>query len=241
MSLPSVLPVHVVIPARKNSKRFPKKNKALLAGLPLITHSIQYALTEGIPSNQIWVNSDDPEILDIAREFGVQCYRRSDHLAEDTTSTAEVLSDQLEYFNQEGITCEAIVLLQVTNPFRPKGRLLNMVKQLLDSDRSSLFTISPLNKKFGKITDEIFEPVNYIPGQRMQDLEPLYYENGCIYVSRISLIEQAKVIGEDAIAVILDDLLFSVDIDEKHDLELAEALVRIKKEINEEKKTHMGN
>ena len=230
MTLSYKIPVQVIIPARKNSKRFPNKNKALLEGLPLISHSIKYALTEGIPVSQIWVNSDDLEILGIAEGFGVHQYRRPTDLAEDTTTTAAVLAEQLKYFMRENIPCEAIVLLQVTNPFRPKGMLLGWINQLLASRNSSLCSFSPLNKKFGMLQSGKFKPVNYQPGQRIQDLEPLYYENGCIYISRATLIEEGKVIGEDTIPVILKDLIYAVDIDEEHDLELAEALLRIKNE-----------
>lgn len=223
--------IQVVIPARKNSKRFPQKNKALLGGLPLISHSIKYAMNEGIPMSQIWVNSDDQDILGIAKEFGVQTYNRSEDLAEDTTSTAQVLLDQLDFYRKEEIPCVAIVLLQVTNPFRPKGILKKLIYQLIQSDKSSLCTFSPLNKKFGKIIGQEFVPENYIPGQRMQDLELLFYENGCIYISKSSLIEQSKVIGDDVIPIVLDNLLYTIDIDEKFDLELAEALLSIKDDV----------
>lgn len=230
MSASPHLPVQVIIPARKNSKRFPKKNKALLGGIPLVAHSIQYALDEGISKDQIWVNSDDPEILEIAKGYDVKLYPRVEGLAEDTTSTAAVLEDQLNFFKKNLIPCEAIVLLQVTNPFRPKGKLVQWITELLGSDRSSLCSFSPLNKKFGRIKKGQFQPVNYQPGQRMQDLEALYYENGCIYITKATLIADSKVIGKDAIPIVMEDILYTVDIDEKFDLELAEALLLLRKE-----------
>lgn len=220
----------VLIPARKNSKRFPKKNRAPLGGIPLIAHSIQYALDEGVPASQIWVNSDDEEILEIAKRFQIQTYQRRSDLAGDETSTASVLKDQLDFFNREGIPCETMILLQVTNPFRPKGKLMGLLEKLIHSDRSSLCTFSPLNKKFGKIASGIFEPENYRPGQRMQDLDPLYFENGCIYISKSSLIQSGMIIGEDVIPVVLEDLIYTIDIDEKGDLKLAEALLKIENE-----------
>lgn len=230
MSHPFDRTVQVLIPARKNSKRFPNKNKAILNGLPLIAHSIKYALQEGIPAAQIWVNSDDEDILLIANEYQVQTYQRKPYLAEDLTPTVDVLKDQLEFFEESKISCEVIILLQVTNPFRPKGKLISALNQFYASNRSSLCTFSPLNKKFGKITSLQFIPENYQPGQRMQDLEPLYYENGSIYISKSSLIHQGQIIGEDAFPVIVEDLLSTIDIDEYADLQLAEALSKIIRE-----------
>lgn len=216
---------HVVIPARKNSKRFPQKNKALLNGIPLIAHSVKYALSEGVPASQIWVNSDDQDILNIAKEYGVQGFQRKENLAGDLTPTVDVLKDQLDFFTENQISCDALILLQVTNPFRPQGELLSILKQFYNSECSSLCTFSPLNKKFGRIQHEKFIPVNYKPGQRMQDLEPLYYENGCIYISKSDLIRSGKIIGEDAYPLVLHDLHFTIDIDERSDLQLAEALL----------------
>ena len=62
-----------IIPARGGSKRFPRKNIALLNGKPLIYYTIEawrkskyYEFTSPI------VSSDDDEILITARAFGVR-------------------------------------------------------------------------------------------------------------------------------------------------------------------------
>jgi CMP-N-acetylneuraminic acid synthetase len=222
--------VQVLIPARKNSKRFPKKNKALLNGKPLIVYSIEYAIQEGISLSQIWVNSDDQEILEIARNYHVQVFNRNENLAQDLTPTVAVLQDHLDFFKRNKIICETVILLQVTNPFRPKGELARLIEEFYTSNRSSLCTFSPLNKKFGKITDKYFIPENYSPGQRMQDLAPLYYENGCIYIAKSSLVEQGKIIGEDVLPIVFFDVLSTIDIDEYSDLQFAEALLKITNE-----------
>ena len=52
----------VIIPARANSKRLPGKNMKVLGGKPLIQHSIDFA-KKGFLNKDIWVNSDDPEVL----------------------------------------------------------------------------------------------------------------------------------------------------------------------------------
>ena len=39
-------------------------------------------------------------------------------------------------------------------------------------------TITRNHQKFGKLIKVNFEPFNYKIGQRSQDLEPLYFENG---------------------------------------------------------------
>ena len=216
----------IIIPARKGSKRFPGKNKALLQGIPLIQHSVQFALDEGVLPEQIWVNSDDEEILLLAKNLGVNSYARLPHLADDYASTASVLEDQVVFFKENQLASDAIILLQVTNPLRPKGLIRNAVQLFEQSTRSSLCTFSALNKKFGAIQDQLFIPKNYSPGQRMQDLEPLYFENGLLYISTSSLIlDQKMIIGEDVYPMVIDHVYAQVDIDEPDDLLLAEFLI----------------
>lgn len=220
------LQFQIIIPARKGSKRFPGKNKAFLDGKPLIQHSIDFALCEGISPSQIWVNSDDEALLDLAEKSGVKSYARSARLADDYASTAAVLEDHVAFFQRNQIPCDAVILLQVTNPLRPKGLLKNAIESFKESKRSSLCTFSRLNKKFGAIDDHLFLPRNYFPGQRMQDLEPLYFENGLIYVSSAELIlDQKRIIGEDVFPLVMDHIFAQVDIDEPEDLLFAKFLL----------------
>ena len=216
----------IIIPARKGSKRFPGKNKTILEGKPLIQHSIDFAIREGVTPSQIWVNSDDEEILALADKSGVNSYIRSQHLADDFASTVAVLEDQIAFFRLNQIPCDAVILLQVTNPLRPSGLLKNSVKLFEESQRSSLCTFSRLNKKFGAINDNFFLPRNYLPGQRMQDLEPLYFENGLIYITLAELImNHQRIIGEDVYPLVMDHIFAQVDIDEPEDLLFAKFLL----------------
>jgi CMP-N-acetylneuraminic acid synthetase len=60
-----------IIPARGNSKRFPRKNIAILAGKPLIAYAIEAARDSEI-FDLVCVSSEDDEILEIAEEWGAQ-------------------------------------------------------------------------------------------------------------------------------------------------------------------------
>jgi hypothetical protein len=45
-----------------------------------------------------------------------------------------------------------------------------------------LFTVSRNYHKLGSIIQDCFIPTNYKLGQRSQDLAPLYFENGLLYI-----------------------------------------------------------
>ena len=162
----------IVIPARGGSKRFPGKNIALLNGIPLIAHSILYALKNKIGA-EVFVNTDNKLIADVAKEFGAKIVERPSQYATDFTPTVDVLKHQVEYFEENGILCDAIILLQATNPLLATSLLQNAANLFEKSGRNSLASYCVLNKKFGSISNKnFFSPKNYVPGQRMQDIEP---------------------------------------------------------------------
>lgn len=216
---------HVIIPARGKSKRFPKKNVIFLNGIPLIAHSIIYA-KKFFESNYIWVNTDDKEIAAVAENYGVNVTIRPDELGSDTTSTADVLFYQNQYFKINNIECKAMILLQATNPLRPQTLLPSAIQQYELNSRHSLASFTILNKKFGKINADFFEPRNYIPGQRMQDIEPDYFENGLIYITSTEAIERKEIITADVFPLVVDCAEAIVDIDEPRDILFAEFLIQ---------------
>lgn len=213
----------IIIPARGGSKRFPKKNIRPLNGIPLIAHSILFAL-KSFPATNIWVNTDDAEIAEIASGYGVNITIRPDYLSSDTSSTAEVLLYQQSVFGLNQITCDAMILLQATNPLRPEGLIGKAIAEFEKSERNSLASFSQLNRKYGKIKSDFYIPENYKLGQRMQDIELDYYENGLIYITNAKSIQNKEIITADVFPLILQELEATVDIDEPSDMLYAEFL-----------------
>jgi CMP-N-acetylneuraminic acid synthetase len=220
----------VIIPARANSKRLPKKNMKLLVNKPLIQYSIDYAL-DNFKANDIWVNSDDKEIIEFANKKGVNTLLRPEFLSLDLTPTVDVLKFQVNYFKEKNIPCNSIILLQPTNPFRHKDLLNNAINKFELSERNSLATFTIHEKKIGSIYKNYYQPINYKPGQRSQDLERLYFENGLLYITKCKSILSGEIITEDVFPFICKGLESKIDIDYLEDFLYAEFL--IKKKINE--------
>jgi len=216
----------VVIPARKNSKRIKGKNLRELNGRPLISHSIEYAI-KFFSRKNIWVNTDDNIIIDLAEEYNISTYIRPSNLAEDKTSTNDVILDFYEHLISENINFKNIIILQPTNPIRTKSLITEAIKSFEESNSNSLMSVSILHKKFGKIKNKKYHPINYKIGQRHQDLENLYYENGLIYISsKKSLLENKNYITNDTLPFITDEIGSIVDIDYEEDLKLAELIIK---------------
>src|ERR1043166_2166055 len=86
----------VVIPARGGSKGIPRKNVKLLAGKPLVAHSIlQAKQTPGI--TRVIVSTDDPEIAAVSREWGADVVKRPPEISGNTASSESALLHTLTW------------------------------------------------------------------------------------------------------------------------------------------------
>lgn len=209
-----------IIPARGGSKRLPGKNAKLLGDLPLIAHSIRYAQNQ--PEIQkVYVSTDDSQIAEIAVSYGAEVIWRPDYLSTDEQPTVTALQHVIESVKFEGW----VALFQATNPLRPVNLFSECYQTLQKTNADSLFTVSRNHHKLGKIANQKFIPFNYEPGQRSQDLEPLYFENGLLYLSRSKVIMDGKIITTDAFPFQMDHVFGQVDIDTADDFEYAEYLL----------------
>lgn len=206
-----------IIPARGGSKRLPGKNSMLLGGIPLVAHSILYAQADS-RIDAVYVSTDDTEIKKIAIAYGAQVIDRPQHLAGDLEPTVTALKHVLESLESKP---ETIVLLQPTNPLRPKNLLQNALEIYEKGRYESLFTVTQSHQKLGKIKEDKFIPFNYEPGQRSQDLEPLYFENGLLYICKSELILNDTIISGEAYPMLIDHAFGSVDIDTLEDFDYA--------------------
>lgn len=210
-----------IIPARGGSKRLPNKNILSLGGIPLLVHSILYAQQNNDIIDEVYVSTDDVAIKKIALEYGAKVIDRPDNLSGDFEPTVSVLKHVLEIIERD---VDHLILLQATNPLRPQELLKDAFEVYQKGDYDSLFTVSRNHQKLGKIVDDKFCPFNYAIGQRSQDLEPLYFENGLLYISKVSLILDNIIISENAFPLEVNHIFATVDIDTQDDLDYAEYL-----------------
>ncbi|HCE54166.1 MAG TPA: acylneuraminate cytidylyltransferase family protein [Lutibacter sp.] len=208
-----------IIPARGGSKRLPNKNKILMGGIPLLVRSIKFAKENHI--DKIVVSTDDASIKEIALQYGAEVLDRPAALATDNSPTIDTLKQVME--NVAG-NYDYVVVLQPTNPLRPKNLLQEALKQMKEGNFDSLMTVTRNEQKFGKIINDKFVPYNYAIGQRSQDLEPLYFENGLLYIAKTTLILEGKLVGENHLPFIVNHPYAKVDIDTQEDLDYAEYL-----------------
>ena len=212
----------VIIPARGGSKRLLKKNLKLLGGIPLIAHSILYAQANQENIDAIFVSTDDEKIKKIALRYGAEVIDRPKEISGDFEPTVSaikhVLETDVEY-------TENIITLQPTTPFRPKSLFKNAFEIYKNGNYDSLFTVSRNYEKLGHIKNNKFIPFNYEIGQRSQDIEKLFCENGLLYISKRKLILENTIISKTAYPLLVESNATYLDIDTQDDFNYAEYLI----------------
>ena len=81
-----------VIPARKNSKSLPYKNRFLFK------YTAKFLKNNKL-FNKIYVNSDDPHLKILAKKYGFDFFNRQQKLARDTTCIKKVFIDMNNKLN----------------------------------------------------------------------------------------------------------------------------------------------
>lgn len=116
--------VLAIIPARRESKRLPGKNKMAFGGLPLWQNTVYIARNAGIKN--IAVSTDDTDILDEIvisypshnpnQKINVFALKRSSELAEDSAASSDVIREVMQQVSHHGLRYDTICLLQPTSP-----------------------------------------------------------------------------------------------------------------------------
>lgn len=210
-----------IIPARGGSKRLPNKNLLSLGGISLIAHSILYTQQNSVIIDEVYVSTDDETIRKIALQYGAKVIDRPESLSGDFEPTVSALKHVLESMETD---VENVILLQATNPLRPQNLLKEAFEVYQKGNYDSLFTVSKNHQKLGKIVENKFYPFNYTIGQRSQDLEALFFENGLLYITKAALFLENSIISEVAYPFEVNHIFANVDIDTQEDLDYAEYL-----------------
>ena len=232
--IPSVIvteatPYLAVIPARGGSRGVPGKNLRKIAGLPLLTWSIEHVRRCQTPM-QLVVSTDDPTIAEVASDAGAAVpVLRPDHLATDESPTEPAVLHALETAN-ESSAVRHVVLLQPTSPIRDDGSLDAAVEQYEQSGADSLVSVvegSPFEWRLGPTGPDPLYDIDRRP--RRQDI-PVgalrYIENGSIYITDAELLQKTRNRLSGQVTMFIMKPHEGIDIDTEFDLWVADRHMR---------------
>ncbi len=222
-----------LIPARGGSKGIPGKNIKLLAGKHLLEYTFDSAKASGLLSRVI-LSTDDPEIIRVAEKIGLEApFIRPKNLAQDTTSSLDVVKHALEALKLNGEEYDAVCLLQPTTPFREPGLIDSAIKKFTEGNFDSLISVREVPADFNPhwVFEEKDGKLEIATGEkeiisRRQELPKAYHRDGAIYITKTSvLLKQNSLYGKN-IGFINTTGSPYVNIDVPKDWEEAEKLVR---------------
>ena len=218
-----------LIPARGGSKGLKKKNLYPVNNKPLISWTIESAISSHY-LEQIFVSSDDNSILEIASKEGVNCIERPANLAEDTSSMESVIMHSIEQIDKQGIGFKYLILLQPTSPLRDSEDIDLACKKFIQLKANSLISVtnveSSVLKTLVKDDNGFLRPAfdNKFPSMNRQQLPLAYKPNGAIYIINKKLFLNNPTLFQKDTAMYEMKENKSIDVDSINDIHTIEKL-----------------
>ena len=223
-----------LIPARGGSKSIPRKNLRLVAGKPLLAHSIGQAKGSRLIT-RVMVSTEDPEIAEVARQHGAEVpFLRPAELAQDETPDLPVFQHALAWLQaHERYAPDVVVHLRPTAPVRRVEVIDLAIRTFLEHPEvDSLRSVSVASQSPYKMwvigEDGCLEPVvkrGALESWNLprQLLPRVYWQNGYLDVTRPEVIHAGSMTGRRILPFVVDEAC--VEIDYAEQLALAERLL----------------
>ena len=155
-----------MIPARRGSTRLKAKNLALLNGRPLVSYAIEAAKRSGV-FDRIVLNSEDEIFYDIAKEYGVDFYKRPADFASSTAKSDTVVQDFILHN-----PCDIVAWVNPTSPLQTGEEIKAVIEHFVAEGLDSLITVR--NEQVHALLDG--DPLNFKEEEvfaQTQDLKPV--------------------------------------------------------------------
>lgn len=227
--------VLALVPARAGSKGLPGKNIRPFCGKPLLQWSVEHALFSR-SVDKVVVSTDSEEFADVARKCGAAVpFLRPESLASDTATSVDVILHAVDFLEERGEAFDILVLLEPTSPLRMPEDIDNALGLLFSApEAESVVSIARTEAHhpaflMRKKAVGFLEP--YLPDfkvVRRQDISPLYFLDGTVYVSWIEALRRRKSFYHEKTLGYEVPKYKSFEIDDLDDFIICEALHRAK-------------
>ena len=182
-----------MVPVRKGSERLAKKNYLKIGHSTIL----EIALNKAIKSkafDRIFINSDDPNLEEVASRLGVNFYLRDEKLASSQATSDQVV---LDFFNN--IEGNRLFCVNTVSPLQT----INDIKNFVNSSQESVWKsgVSVNTSSVHAIFED--EPLNFEWTRgfaRTQDLRPIKTFNYAMMGwsrSMINVLEKGQLFDED--------------------------------------------
>mgnify|MGYP000709871973 CR=1 FL=1 len=224
-----------IIPARGGSKGIKDKNIIDVCGQPLISYSIQQALNLKKHNliDTVLVSTDCEKIANIAKKYGAEVpFLRPSEISGDKAKSIEFFLHSIDFFEQQNITYDAILLLQPTSPIRSFETLKKSIELFKNYKNKSLISVYKeeyINDlvMYKNVDTKELKPLNSLhnKGVRRQDHGSVFVRNGSIYITSVQYIKSNKLIVSDKPLFIKMNKNESINVDTLDDLKFLRTIM----------------
>lgn len=219
--------------ARGGSKGVPGKNVRLVAGRPLIAHTIAQALETGL-FDRVAVSSDSDAILEAATAAGAHMViKRPAEMATDQAGKVPAIAHALRSVEEAtGRRYDLLVDLDCTSPLRFASDIVDSVRLQEETDAESVITGNPAHRSpYFNLVERSAEGIASLSKPlpdavlRRQDSPACFDMNGSVYVwKRDSLLNDPRIFYPSTRIHVMPRER-SWDIDEELDFTIVEMLL----------------
>jgi CMP-N,N'-diacetyllegionaminic acid synthase len=226
--------VIALIPARGGSKGVPRKNLVKINGRPMIEYTIKAAI-ESKFIDDVWVSSDDSEILEFSKLMGSNTLVRPGFLATDEANPELVVEHFCDKLGlKKSDTPTLLAYLQPTSPLRNSKHIDAAFEAMAEANLPYLVSIkknlsSPF--KFFMLNEEgklqsLFN--QELSNRRRQDLPDTFIPNGAIYIFPVKSFEKNKIFPSNGSLPFIMNLEDSIDVDSEEDIATISSILQNK-------------
>ena len=223
-----------IIPARGGSKRFSRKNIALLEGRPLLTYPL-LAAQKSRQFSSVFVSTEDKDIADIAKNAGAEVHNRKSKFATDTAHELDACLDLLDDLkkNNESVPDYICVIYPTAVFIEADDFIKSKAIITKNPDTAAVMCVSDFNYHPYKslITNdrgylEMMFPIEC--KQRSQEYPNLVASNGTFYWLHVETLKnnRQKSYYQDNLKAYEIPYERAVDIDYPKDLEYAALIMK---------------
>jgi len=221
--------IDAIILARHGSKGIPGKNIIDFLGKPLLAWTIDQCI-DAKSVTDVWVSSDDQQILDVAKSYGARVIKRPDNISGDEATSESGWLHAIEYLEQCNVELDVVLAPQVTSPLREAKDIDFAIEKFRVEKLDSLFSSSSVaDLYYWEMTnDGVMNSVNYDykNRKRRQDCQKHIIENGSFYLFKPETLRTENNRFGGKIGYYEMDFWKMFEIDEMNDLRTCAALMK---------------
>ena len=226
-----------VIPARKNSERFPGKHHVPLLGKPMLAYTLEAALASK-RLDRVVVSSDDLSLKPLADRVGAEFIERPANLATATATLEDAVRHAYRLLaSRDGFRPDLAIVMQGNVPVRKAGQIDEVICRLEELPRATAVCTAQeirLRSEWGKrvVNEATGEVVAQQPGlasYRTQDLQKLFAVDGAVCGVQIRTLMAGEGnttahawLGERLHLLVQDHPMYSIEVDYPDQVPLAE-------------------